>query len=103
MVLRLAPLSPDEVATTAELLVSEADLVLAETAGPLRLPCMMNRLFFVIPTCLSLTVKLLLLDVTSVPPGAPADNLPHRRVIVPLAHVETEDLGGLLWFHTCVL
>ena len=103
MVLRLAPLSPDEVATTAELLVSKTDLVLAETTGPLRLPCMVNRLFFVIPTCLTLTVELLLFDVTSVPPGTPANYLPHRRVIIPLAYVETEDLGGLLRLHTCVL
>jgi len=96
-VFSLPPLSPNKVTATRELFVRQ-DLILRHE--PTRLT---QRQFLSVLTLISLTVKLLLLLATPVPPSASANNLAHRRVVVAFADIESESLGRRLWLHVCVL
>lgn len=86
VVLSLAPLSPDEMAAARKLLVRQ-NLVLSN-------PVMLARYQVVSVVPLRpLPIKFLLLLVASVPPRPPADYLAHRRVVITLANIESEDLS----------
>lgn len=85
--LGLSPLGPDKVAATRELLVRQ-NLVFCDGSSWLA-----HYRLIVVVVGSFLAVEPLLFLVSPIPPSAPTDDLPHRRVVVAFADVEAEDLG----------
>lgn len=98
VMLGFSPLGPNEVTATRELLVREHLILLhGDLTNNLTLSLLVGFL-----TTRLLAIELFLLLVAAIPPGSPANYLPHWGVVVPAANVEAENLSRRLRLRVCV-